>query len=85
MKAATIIHVLKKTTKVKALNDFSPMAVMSVVMKMLQRLVLTYLKYVTNFSIDPSSSSTGKIDVLMMLLHLPCTWSLRTDILASCS
>ena len=37
----------------KALNDFRPVALTSVVMKVFERLVLTYLKSVTNSSVDP--------------------------------
>ena len=61
-KAATIIPVPKKP-KVKGLNDFRPVPLTLVAMKVLDRLVLTYLKSVTN-----SSSPTGKTDALMMLL-----------------
>ena len=50
--AATIIPV-PKNPKVKALNDIRPVALTSVVMKVLEQLVLTYLKYVTNTSKDP--------------------------------
>ena len=52
VKAATIIPVPKKP-KVKALNDFRLVALTSVVMKVLERLVLTYLKSVINSSMDP--------------------------------
>ena len=51
LKAATIIPLPKKP-KPKALNDFRPVALTSVVMKFLERLDLTYLKSVTNFSMD---------------------------------
>ena len=51
-KAATTIPVLKKP-KVKALNDLRRVALTLVVMKVLERLVLTYLKSVTNSSMDP--------------------------------
>ena len=50
-KAATIIPLPKKP-KPKALNDFRPVALTSVVMTFLERLDLTYLKSVTNFSMD---------------------------------
>ena len=46
---ATIIPVSEKP-KVKTLNDFRPVALTSVVMKVLKRLVLAYLKAVTNSS-----------------------------------
>ena len=52
-KAATIIPVPKKT-KVKALNDYCPVALTSVVVKVLERLtVVTHLKHVTNSNMDP--------------------------------
>ena len=51
-KAATIIPAPKKP-KVKGLNDFRPVTLTSVVMKVLERLVLTYLKSVTNSRMDP--------------------------------
>ena len=51
-KAETIIPVPKKP-KVKALNDFRPVTLTSVMMKVLERLVLAYLKFVTNSSMDP--------------------------------
>jgi hypothetical protein len=50
-KAASIIPVPKKP-KATALNDFRPMALTSVVMKVFVRLVLRYLKSVTNSSMD---------------------------------
>ena len=46
-KAASIIPVHKKP-KATALNDFRPVALTSVVMKVFERLVLRYLKSVTN-------------------------------------
>ena len=65
-KAATIIHVPKKT-KVKALNDHCPLALTSVVVTVLERLtVLTHLKYVTNSKMDPLQFAYSR------------TWCLRT-------
>ena len=52
IKAATIIPAPKKP-KVNPLNDFRPVALTSVVMKGLEQLVLTYMKYVANSSKDP--------------------------------
>ena len=49
--AVTINHAPKKP-KVKALNNYRPVAMTSVVMKVMKRLVLTYLKYVTNPNMD---------------------------------
>ena len=51
-KVATIIHVPKKL-KIIALNDFRAVTLTSMVMKVLGRLVLTYLKSVTNSCMDP--------------------------------
>ena len=51
-KAVAIIPVPKKP-KIKALNDFRPLALTSVVMKVLERLFLTYLKSVTISNMDP--------------------------------
>ena len=50
-KAASIIPVPKKP-KATALNDFRPVALTSVVMKVFERLVLRYLKSVTNSIMD---------------------------------
>ena len=50
-KAASIIPVPKKP-KATALNDFRPVALTSVVMKVFERLILRYLKSVTNSSMD---------------------------------
>ena len=52
IKAATIIPIPEKPT-VKALNDIRPVVLTSVVMNVLERLVLTYMKYVANPSKDP--------------------------------
>ena len=51
-KAVAIIPVPKKPN-IKALNDFRPLALTSVVMKVLERLVLVYLKSVTISNMDP--------------------------------
>ena len=51
-KAATIIPV-PKMFRMNALDDWRPVAMTSVVMKVLEWLVLTYLKSVSNFSMDP--------------------------------
>ena len=65
-KATTIIPVPKKT-KVKALNDHCPVALTSVVVKVLERLtVLTHLKSVTNSKMDPVQFAYSR------------TWCLRT-------
>ena len=50
-KASTIIPVLKKA-KVKGLNDYRPVALTSVVMKVLERLVLAHLKSTTDTLLD---------------------------------
>jgi len=50
-KAACIIPVPKKP-KTTALNEFRPVALTSVVMKVFERLVLRYLKSVINSSMD---------------------------------
>ena len=52
-KAATTIPVRKKT-KVKALNDYCPVVLTSVLVKVLKRLtVLMHLKFVTNAYMNP--------------------------------
>ena len=48
-----ILIPLPKKPKLKALNDFRPVVLTSVMMKMLARLVLMHLKSVTNSSMDP--------------------------------
>ena len=50
-KAASVIPVPKKP-KATAMNDFRPVALTSVVMKVFERLVLRYLKSVTNSSMN---------------------------------
>ena len=70
VKAATIIPLQKKPKK-KALDDFRPVTLMSVVMKVLEQLVLTYLKYVATPVWIHSRSLKWKTDALMMLLHWP--------------
>ncbi len=51
-KRSTIIPVPKKP-KITGLNDYRPVALTSVVMKSLERLVLTYLKDITRPLLDP--------------------------------
>ncbi len=51
-KRSTIIPVPKKP-KITGLNDYRPVALTSVVMKSLERLVLTYLKGITRPLLDP--------------------------------
>ena len=51
-KASTIIPVPKKA-KVTGLNDYRPVALTSVVMKVLERLVLAHLKGITDPVLDP--------------------------------
>ena len=50
-KASTIIPVPKKA-KVTGLNDYRPVALTSVVMKVLERLVLAHLKSITDPALD---------------------------------
>ncbi len=51
-KTSTIITVPKKA-KVTGLNDYRPVALISVVMKVLERLVLAHLKRITDPVLDP--------------------------------
>lgn len=51
-KASTIVPVPKKA-KVSSLNDFRPVALTSVVMKVFERIVLQFLKLVTDSQFDP--------------------------------
>ena len=63
-KIVTIIPVPKKT-KVKALNDYCPVALTSAVVNVLERLtVLTHVKSVTNSNMDP---------LQFTYRHNPCT------------
>ena len=72
VKAATII-LLQKKPKMKALDDFRPVTLMSVVMKVLEQLVFTYLKSVETPVWIHSRSVKWTTDALMMLLHRPYT------------
>lgn len=71
-KAATIIPVPKKS-KVIVMNDYHPVALTSVVMKVLERLVLKYLKWVTNSHMDPlhfpKMENRSTDDAVDMALH----------------
>ena len=51
-KSSTIIPVPKKT-KVSSLNDYRPVALTSIAMKVFERLVLRYLKTATDSLLDP--------------------------------
>ena len=51
-KTSTIIPIPKKT-KITCLNDYRPVALMSIVMKIFERLVLRYLKTQTDALVDP--------------------------------
>ncbi|KAK3560434.1 hypothetical protein QTP86_008440 [Hemibagrus guttatus] len=51
-KRSTIIHIPKKP-KITGLNDYRPVALTSVVMKLFERLVLAYLKNITGPLLDP--------------------------------
>ncbi|XP_062852418.1 GDNF family receptor alpha-like [Trichomycterus rosablanca] len=51
-KTSTIIPVPKKTN-ISGLNDYRPVALTSVVMKVFERLILAYLKTITNSLLDP--------------------------------
>ena len=72
VKAATIIPLQNKPRK-KALDDFRPVTLMSMVMKVLEQLVLTYLKFVATPVWIHSRSLKWTTDALMMLLHWPYT------------
>ena len=51
-KASTIIPVPKKS-RVSSLNDYRPVALTSLVMKVLERLVLKHLQSATSSRLDP--------------------------------
>ena len=55
-----ILIPVPKKPKVKALNDFRPVALTSVVMKVLERLVLMHEKSGTNSSMDPLQFAYGE-------------------------
>ncbi len=72
-KCSTIIPVPKKP-KITGLNDYRPVALTSVVMKSLERLVLAYLKDITRPLLDPlqfayRANKSVLIDAVNMGLH----------------
>ena len=71
-KASTIIPIPKKA-KVTGLNDYRPVALTSVVMKVLERLVLAHLKSITDPVLDPLQfayrANRSTEDAVNMALH----------------
>ena len=70
---SSIIVPVPKGSNPKTLNDFRPVALTSVVMKVFERLVLKYLKSVTETNMDPLQfafrSNRGVDDAVAMALH----------------
>ncbi|KAK3524902.1 hypothetical protein QTP86_011402 [Hemibagrus guttatus] len=60
-KRSTIIPIPKKP-KITGLNDYRPVALTSVVMKLFERLVLAYLKNITGPLLDPCSLLTEQTE-----------------------
>ncbi len=75
-KRSTIIPVPKKP-KITELNDYRPVALMSVVMKSFEKLVLAYLKDITRPLLDPLQfayrANRSVDDAVNMGLHYPLT------------
>ena len=71
-KAATIIPIPKKA-KVSGLNDYRPVALTSVAMKVMERLVLAHLKSITDPALDPLQfayrANRSTEDAVNMALH----------------
>ena len=71
-KASTIIPIPKRA-KVTGLNDYRPVALTSVVMKVLERLVLAHLKSITDPVLDPLQfayrANRSTDDAVNMALH----------------
>ena len=71
-KSATIVPVPKRA-KVSSLNDYRPVALTSVVMKVLERIVLSQLKSATNHLLDPLQfayrSGRSVDDAVSLLMH----------------
>ena len=71
-KASTIIPVPKKT-RITGLNDYRPVALTSVVMKVFERLVLAHLKSITDPLLDPLQfayrANRSVDDAVNMALH----------------
>ncbi|KAL0161475.1 hypothetical protein M9458_045200, partial [Cirrhinus mrigala] len=62
-KRSTIISVPKKP-KITGLNDFRPVALTSVIMKLFEKLVLAYLKDITGPSLDPLHHNNLELNTL---------------------
>ncbi len=80
-KRSTIIPIPKKP-KITGLNDYRPVALTSVVMKLFERLVLAYLKNITGPLLDPlqfayrvnrSLDDSGNMGLHLILQHLDKT------------
>ncbi|KAK3528818.1 hypothetical protein QTP70_011597 [Hemibagrus guttatus] len=72
-KTSAIVPVPKKT-KITGLNDYRPVALTSVVMKSFERLVLSYLKAITDPLLDPLQfayrTNRSVDDAVNMALHV---------------
>ncbi len=88
-KRSTIIPVPKKP-KITGLNDYRPVALTSVVMKSLERLVLAYLKDITRPLLDPfqfayranrSVDDAVNMGLHYILKHLDKPGNLRKDLI----
>ncbi len=77
-KRSTIIPVPKKN-KITGLNDYRPVALTSVVMKSLERLVLAYLKDITRPLLDPLQFAYRANRSVDDALNMDCITSCNTS------